>query len=64
MVYLYYVIARQLLMSKIWHQLERKFQSYVWYGAYRGVPAVYTAGITGIGHFGRFGTASIPVPET
>ena len=39
-------------------------QGCVRYGTYRGVPAVYTAGITGTGHFGKFGTASIPVPET
>ena len=25
---------------------------------------MYTAGITGTGHFGKFGTASIPLPET
>ena len=24
----------------------------------------YTAGITGTGHFGNFGTTSIPVPQT
>ena len=40
------------------------FQGCVQYGTYRGIPPVYTAGITGPGHFGKFGTASIPVPET
>ena len=39
-------------------------QGRVRYGTYRGVPAVYTAGITGTGHCGKFSTASIPVPET
>ena len=34
------------------------------HGTYRGVPAVYTTGITGTGHFGKFGTAPTPVPET
>ena len=33
-------------------------------GTYRGTPPVYTAGITGTGHFGNFGTTSIPVPDT
>ena len=42
----------------------RTVQGCVRYGTYRGVPAVYTAGITGTGYFGKFGTASIPVPET
>ena len=42
----------------------RIFQGRVRYGTYRGVPAVYTAGITGTGYFGKFGAASIPVPET
>ena len=40
------------------------YQGCVRYGTYRGVPAVYTPGNTGTGHFGEFGTASIPVPET
>ena len=39
-------------------------QGCVRYGTYRGIPAVYTAGITSTGHFGKFGTTSIPVPET
>ena len=38
-------------------------QGCVRYGTYRDVTAVYTAGITGTGHLGKFGTASIPVPE-
>ena len=31
---------------------------------YRGIPPVYTAGITGTGHFDKFGTTSIPLPDT
>ena len=27
------------------------------------MPPVYTTGITGTGHFGNFGTTSIPVPD-
>ena len=30
----------------------------------RYILAVYTAGITGTGHFGKVGTTSIPVPDT
>ena len=33
------------------------------HGTYRGIPPVSTAGITGTGRFGNFGT-SIPVPDT
>ena len=29
------------------------------YGTHRGIQPVYTAGITGTGHFGKFGTTSI-----
>ena len=39
-------------------------QGCVRYGTYRGIPAVYTAGITGTRHFCKFGTTSIPVPDT
>ena len=39
-------------------------QGCVRYGTYRGIPPVYTAGITGTGHFGSFNTTSIPVPNT
>ena len=39
-------------------------QGCVRYGTYRGIPAVYTAGITGAGHFGKFRTISIPVLDT
>ena len=38
-----------------------RFQRCVRYGTYRGVPPVYTPGITGAGPFGNFGTARIPV---
>ena len=34
------------------------------YGTYRGIPPVYAAGVTGTGHFGKFGTTSLPVPNT
>ena len=40
------------------------YQGCVRYGTYRGIPAVYTVGITGTGHFGKFGTTSISVPDT
>ena len=39
-------------------------QGCVRYGTYRGIPPVYTAGTTGTGHFGNFGTTSIPAPDT
>ena len=41
-----------------------KTQECVRYGTYRGVPPVYTAGITGTENCGKFGTLSIPVPAT
>ena len=34
------------------------------FGTYRGIPPVLTADITGTGHLGKFGTTSIPVPDT
>ena len=39
-------------------------QGCVQYCQYRDIPPVYTAGCTGTGHFGKFGTTSIPVPDT
>ena len=42
----------------------RIFQGCVRYGTYRGIPPVHTASITGNGHFGKFGTTSIPVPDS
>ena len=41
---------------------SKSFNRCVRYRTYPGVPAVYTAGITGTRHFGKFGTTSIPVP--
>ena len=43
--------------------LRTLLQGRVRYGTYRAIPPIYTAGITGTGHFGNFGT-SIPVPDT
>ena len=43
---------------------ELLVQGCVRYGTYRGVPPVYTAGITGTGLFFKFGTTSVPAPDT
>ena len=41
------------------HHLMQVLRGCVWYGTYRGMPAVYTAGVT---NFGKFCTTWIPVP--
>ena len=44
--------------------IECIFQGCVRCGTCRGVPLVYTAGITGTGHFGTFGTTPVLVSDT
>ena len=39
------------------------YQRCVRYGTYRGVLAMYTAVVTGSGHFAKFGATSMPVPD-
>ena len=40
------------------------FRGCVRNGTYRGIQPICTTGITGPGRFGKFGTTSIPVPDT
>ena len=45
------------------HMKIENRQGCVRHGTYRGIPQVYTAGITGTGQFSKFGKTSTPVPD-
>ena len=55
----FFYFSFQLIIERVAYK-----ERCVRYIRYRVIPPVYTAGITGTGHFGRFGTTSIPVSDT